>query len=166
MNMSRRCLLCILLVIIPGPAFAMSIFEAGKVCTFSPISGVILFEGKPAVGARVVRTTDYQKKIQDETLTDSNGYFELPGIFERNIVNFLPQEFVVGQLVNVSFSGREFRIWSGVKRKREENSESRGKPLVVTCELTQKDEIINVDRQPFITKCRWDVTPDVKENIF
>lgn len=144
----------------------MSIFEAGKVCTFSPISGVILFEGKPAAGARVVRTTDYQKKIQDETLTDSNGYFELPGIFERNIVNFLPQEFVVGQLVNVSFSGREFRIWSGVKRKREENSESRGKPLVVTCELTQKDEIINVDRQPFITKCRWDVTPDVKEDIF
>ncbi|MFD1216827.1 MULTISPECIES: DUF4198 domain-containing protein [Microbulbifer] len=144
----------------------MSILDTGKVCTFSGISGVILFEGKPVSGARVIRTTDFQKKKQDETVTDSEGRFELPPIFERHIVNLLPQEFVVGQLINVSFNDEEFKIWSGVKRKREENAEARGKPLVVVCELTQEDEVINVDRQPFITKCKWDVVPDVKEDIF
>lgn len=155
-----------LLATISGSLFAMSIFDAGKVCTFSAISGVVLMEGKPVAGARVVRTTDYQKKKQDETVTDGEGRFELPAVYERHLVNFLPQEFVVGQLINVSFNDEEFKIWSGVKRKRQENAESRGKPLVVTCELTQEDEVINVDRQPFITKCKWDVVPDVKEDIF
>ncbi|WP_231758994.1 DUF6795 domain-containing protein [Microbulbifer elongatus] len=144
----------------------MSIFDAGKVCTFSPISGVILFEGKPAVGARVIRVTDYQSKNQDEVVTDNTGHFEMPGVYARHVVNFLPQEFVVGQLINVIYNDQEYKIWSGVKRKREENAESRGKPLVVTCELTQDDEVINVDRQPFITKCKWDVEPDAKKDIF
>lgn len=164
--MLRNLLLCVFFVIIPGSAFAMSIFDAGKVCTFSPISGVILFEGKPVSGARIVRTTDYQSKSQDEAITDSSGHFEMPGVYARHVVNFLPQEFVVGQLINVTFDDKEYKIWSGVKRKREENAESRGKPLVVTCELTRDDEVINVDRQPFITKCKWDVDPDIKEDIF
>lgn len=164
--MLRRFLLCMFLATVSGSLFAMSILDAGKVCTFSSISGVILLDGKPVPGAKVVRTTDYQKKKQDETFTDSEGYFELPPVYERHIVNFLPQEFVVGQLINVSHNNAEFKIWSGVKRKREENAESRGKPLVVTCELTQEDEIIKVDGQPFITKCKWDVDPDVKEDIF
>lgn len=164
--MLRNLSLCVFLAFISGTAFAMSIFDAGKVCTFSPISGVVLYEGKPVAGARIVRTTDYQKKSQDEAVTDGNGYFEMPGIYERHIVNFLPQEFVVGQLINVSFNDKEYKIWSGVKRKWEENAESRGKPLVVTCELTQEDEVINVDRQPFIAKCKWDVDPNIKADIF
>ncbi|WP_295802228.1 carboxypeptidase-like regulatory domain-containing protein [uncultured Microbulbifer sp.] len=164
--MLRKFVLCAVLAIVSGSLFAMSIFDAGKVCTFSAISGVILHDGQPVSGARVIRVTDYQKKKQDETVTDSEGYFELPAVYERHVVNLLPQEFVVGQLINVSHNEEEFKIWSGVKRKREENAESRGKPLVVTCELTREDEIIKVDGQPFITKCKWDVDPDVKEDIF
>lgn len=141
--------------------YAMSIFDAGKVCTFSAISGVILKDGEPVSGATVIRTTDYQKEKTDKTETDEKGYFEFPARFERHIVNFLPQEFVVGQSIVVIDGGQEYKIWGGAKRKREENSESRGKPLVVTCELNSDKTVIEVDRQPFITRCKWDVEPDI-----
>ncbi|WP_439135837.1 DUF6795 domain-containing protein, partial [Pseudomaricurvus sp.] len=74
----------------------MSIFDAGKVCTFSKVSGVILRGGEPVSGARVIRETDFQSKRRDEAVTDDQGYFEMPSLFERSITSLLPQEFVVG----------------------------------------------------------------------
>ena len=144
----------------------MSIFDSAKMCTFSRISGVILQDGQPVAGALVVRETDYERKARDQTHTDKNGRFELDAQFEQSVAKFLPQEFVVGQTILFTANGKEYKIWSGVKRSPEENSESRGKPLVVSCDLNSEKTIITVDNQPFITLCQWDVEPDVTDTGF
>ena len=59
-------------------ASSMSIFDAGKVCVFSAISGTLLKDGKPVAGAKLVRSAEWQSKKQDETVTDEQGYFEFP----------------------------------------------------------------------------------------
>ena len=121
---------------------------------------MILDNGKPVAGATIIREAKYEKTFSDQTTTDENGYFEMPALFVRSIAKYLPQEFVVGQSIKVQVGDKEERIWSGVKRKREENVESRGKPLIVTCDLSDDQEIIRVDGSVFEGKCRWNVEQD------
>ena len=144
----------------------MSVIDAGKVCLFSGISGVITMNGKPAANARLVRTVNRAKDITDETTTDENGYFEMPPVFERTITKFLPQEFVASQTIDVFYDGRPaIEMWSGVKRSQEENAEAKGKPLVVKCELTLKERnFVQVNGGPIFSRCEWDVIPDEKYN--
>jgi hypothetical protein len=73
----------------------------------------------------------------------------MPALFVRSIAKYLPQEFVVGQSIKVVVGDKEDQIWSGVKRKKEENTESRGEPLIVTCDLSNKKEIIRVNGSVF-----------------
>ncbi|MGI9282637.1 MAG: DUF6795 domain-containing protein [Endozoicomonas sp.] len=138
----------------------MSIFDVGKMCTFSRISGVILNNGEPVVGAKIIRETRYEKTFSDQTVTDESGHFEMPALFVRSIAKYLPQEFVVWQSMKIEVNGSEHEIWDAAKRSKEENSESRGKPLIVTCELSDAKRIIRVAGVSFITKCLWDVEED------
>ncbi len=142
----------------------MSLTDIGKVCLFSKISGVITLNGKPAAGAKLVRTADRDGTKTDETVTDENGFFEFPAMFERTITKHLPMEFVASQEILVHYEGKEYEMWSGVKRKREENSESRGKPLDVKCELSNEMKRIKVNGSPISSLCTWDVEPDKKVN--
>jgi hypothetical protein len=141
-------------------AYAMSILDAGKVCLFSKFSGVVTFEGKPVANARLVRKTSLSKDRVDETITDDNGHFEMPAVFERTITKFLPQEFVAKQTVYVYHNDQEYEIWAGVKRKPEENAESRGADLEVSCELTQEKAFKQVNNNPIISRCTWAAEPD------
>lgn len=138
----------------------MSLLDAGKVCLFSNISGVIHLDGKPVTNALVKRKVEFSDLKEDETRTDETGYFELPAIFDRTITKHLPQEFTAGQEIIVHYQNKEYSIWSGVKRKYEENSEARGKPLVVSCELNSERKFIQVNNQPIFSLCTWDVEPD------
>ena len=139
----------------------MSILDAGKVCLFSKISGVVTFEGKPAANALLTRTASLSRDKVDKTRTDENGYFEMPAVFERTITKFLPQEFVARQVIVVNYNNQKYDIWSGVKRTEEENAEARGKPLVVSCDLTQQElDLIEVNGSPIFSRCKWDVDPD------
>ncbi|MGN0920181.1 MAG: DUF6795 domain-containing protein [Cellvibrio sp.] len=140
--------------------FAMGFFDAGKVCLFSGISGVITKDGKPVASARVVRTADRDGERKDETTTDENGYFELPPIFERTVTKLLPMEFVASQSIFVTDDGVEYDIWYSVKRDPAENTEARGKPLKVTCELNSETVGILVEGVGILSKCTWDVEPD------
>jgi hypothetical protein len=149
----------------------MGISDVGKVCLFSAMSGVITLDGKPVANARLVRTADRDGAKTDETTTDNNGNFKFPAVFERTITKYLPQEFVVKQVIQVQYQGKEYAMWSGVKRKPEENAESSGKPLVVKCELNQEKQFKQVDYTPIISLCTWDVESDppmqwTPENLF
>jgi hypothetical protein len=139
---------------------AMGMGELGKVCLFSGISGVIMLDGKPVANARLVRTADRDGAKTDETMTDKDGRFSFPAMFERTVAKYLPQEFVSAQQIHVHFEGKNYEMWTGVKRKQEENTESRGKPLVVKCELNSARNTIYVDHAVYITMCTWDVEPD------
>ena len=142
----------------------MSSGSRTKPCLFSAVSGVILMRGEPVKNAkikRIVGKAHTEGKITDETTTDENGYFEMPAIFDRVLLaKILPMEFAVPQEIFVYVDGKEFDIWSGVKRERQENAESKGKPLVVQCELESERRQIEVSGGFILTLCEWDVEPD------
>jgi hypothetical protein len=142
--------------------YAMSISDVGKVCLFSPMSGVVKLHGEPVRNARLVRTVSLSSRPKtDETFTDENGHFEFPGAYERTITKFLPMEFVAKQDIVVHYEGVEYEIWDGVKRAPEENVESRGKPLVVECELSMEElDCKSVSGGPIFSRCVWDVEGD------
>lgn len=144
----------------------MSLSDIGKVCLFSKISGVIKLDGKPVQNAKLVRTVSLGNAQTDETTTDENGHFEMPAVFVRTVTKYLPQEFVADQKIYVHYQGKQYRMWSGVKRRPEENSESRGKPLIVECELNAEEKMVIINNSPIFSLCTWDVEPDKIEKVF
>lgn len=164
--MAKSWIMFLALISLMYGSYAMSLSDVGKACLFSKMSGVVLLDGKPVSGVRLVRTVDFSGKKTDETTSDDNGRFEFPPLYERSIRNVLPQEFTAAQEVVAYYEGMEYQIWSAVKRKPDENAESRGKPLVVTCELTSERKFIQVNNSPIFTICTWDVEPDVIDTGF
>ncbi len=145
---------------------AMSILDKGKACTFSKVTAVITLKGQPVENAKVIRLTNHNKKTNEEAYTDENGYVEFPSRFERSVLNILPREFAAGQAIDVYVDGKEYTIWSGIKRNTGENAEGNGAPIDLRCELTKKREFITVNRQTFYTQCDWKVERDEPEGIF
>lgn len=129
---------------------------------FRLCQGQLLWTVDRIANARLVRTGDRDGPKVDETVTDANGNFAFPAMHERTITKLLPQEFVASQKMVVTYNDKNYEIWSSVKRKSEENTESRGKPLVVTCELNSEERSVVVDRVPIHGLCLWDVDPDEK----
>lgn len=144
----------------------MSVTDLGKVCLFSKMTGVMTLDGKPVANARLVRTVNLSSPESDETVTDEQGNFEFPAVFKRTITKHLPQEFASNQEIIVHYQGQQYTMWSAVKRKPEENSESRGKPLVVACELNSEEKMIKVNNSPIFSLCTWDVEPDKRRKAF
>lgn len=162
----KKFILIVCLILFSSGVVAMSVLDVGKVYTFSKITGVIVKDGKPVKNALITRTVDFQSKREDEAKTDENGRFELPVVTERTITKFLPQEFVVGQLIFVEHQGIKYKVWEGVKRSKEENSESQGKELDVYCDLDAEEESIRFDRHYFISRCKWDVIQEELDTGF
>ena len=156
----------IVLVFLSVGVTAMSIRNIGEVCLFSKMEGVLLINAKPAVNAKLIRTVDYSGPEVDQTTTDDQGRFQFPAILKQTIKKFLPQEFAVSQDITVMYNDVEYSLWSGVKRVPEENSESRGKPLVVQCDLSAEEQMIKVNNSPIFSLCKWDVEPDKKRGVF
>ncbi len=157
----------ILLILLGG--IAVGLTDIGKVCLFSGISGVINLNGKPVAYAKVIRTVKKGRQHQDETTTDKKGYFSFPPIYEWSITKYLPVEFVVSQKIKVEYKNKVYKLWSGVKRTEEENAESRGKPLVVQCQLNLENKHKSVNGSEFFTLCEWDIEskPTVNmDNLF
>lgn len=142
----------------------MSLSDVGKVCLFSSMSGTVHLDGEPLAGVRLVRVADRDGAKTDETTTDKNGYFEFPAVYERTISKFLPQEFVARQEITAHYAGEKKEIWWGVKRQMEENSEARGKPLVVTCELNSEEKTVMIGSTSIHSLCVWDVESDPPAN--
>lgn len=158
--------LALIFALFSSGAASANLFDVGKVCLFSKISGVITLDGIPAANAKVIRTVNLNKDKTDYTYTDENGYFEMPAVFQRTVTKFLPQEFVANQDIFVDYMNKNYRIWSSVKRTPEVNSESRGKDLVVECELNSEETLITVNNSPIFSLCKWNVEPGPKRKIF
>jgi len=143
--------------------FSYGVYAMGvKQCLFSEMSGVVNFEGKPAAGVKLVRMVDYNKPEYDETVTDEDGKFHFPVIYRTNLIGkFLPMQFVVSQEIVAFKDNAEYTIWRTTTTASTENYESRGKPLVVDCELSLKEEnVISIDRNIIFSRCTWDVEAD------
>lgn len=120
----------------------MSLFDIGKVCVFSKVKARITVNGEPLKNTVVIRKWEWRELRQDRTTTDENGYFTLPAVFERSIVNrALPIELVIAQGIYVETEGEVKKIWSNSKREPEENAELGGQPINLSCELTNDMKI-------------------------
>ena len=157
-------LIMLVLLFISFGAYAMSINDIGKQCLFSSFSGAITLNGKPVNGAKIKRVAYRSHTKGDKTdyaTTNEQGEFAMPAVWDRNIVGkFLPMEFAAAQEVFVYFEGQEYQIWYAVKRQKEEDSEMRGKKLIVQCELLTEDKTVWVDGSPINSKCVLPVIPD------
>lgn len=158
--MSKKIFILLLLFIFSYGVHAVS----DKKCLFSEMRGVVNFNGKPASNVRLVRKI--KNKQYDETVTDEKGEFHFPVAYQKSsLFDLLPSEFVVKQEIIAYMKNKEYIMWSGSKRVPEENAESRGKPLVVSCELSQKEpELIIVNHGPIFSLCKWDVEEDIIES--
>ena len=162
--MTKKIIISLTLLIFSYGVYAMGI----KQCLFSEMTGVVSFEGKPAAGVKLIRMVNYDKDVFDEAVTDELGNFHFPAIERTSILSkILPMEFVVYQSITAHHNTKEVEIWSGVKRTPGKNSESRGKPLIVECNLSQAEvSFISVDGNLVHSRCTWDVEPDPSQADF
>jgi hypothetical protein len=162
--MTKKIIISLTLLIFSYGVYAMGI----KQCLFSEMTGVVSFEGKPAAGVKLVRVVNYDKDIFDETMTDELGNFQFPAIYRSSILSkILPMEFVVYQNITAHFQGNEIEMWSATKRSPEENAESKGRPLIVECNLNQPEvSFISVDGNLVHSRCNWDVEADPDQASF
>lgn len=133
----------------------------GKVVLFSPVSGVVLSQGKPVAGAVLKRQAQWRwgnKTYDDTVTTDAQGRFsfaELNGTMLLGSV--LPHEPYVEQSITIEHDGKSYIAWRTVKRGYSRNDElsyldrtnidnpaggggmktlaDPSKPIVVTCSL-------------------------------
>ena len=156
----------ILIILIISFVGVNAMSKNNKTCLFSAISGTITLNGKPVANARIKRVSD---EYIDESKTDENGYFSMPSVFDTSISNairkFVPSQFVSPQKIYVYVDGMEHQILDSVKRREKEFSESLGKPWIVTCELTDRPEVFEIDGNAFYTICKWDAEHDKRMKI-
>src|SRR5690554_2388533 len=152
----------IFLIFLSSDALSMPIGD--KLYLMSEISGIITLNGQLAAGAklkRIVSKAYSHSELTAEAVTHANGYFTMPAVTQRKFVQkIFPMEFVVPSLIFVTYQGQEYKIWSSTKREPEKNTENRGKPLVVQCELTNEQEGFMVNGSFFTTLCTWGVEID------
>jgi hypothetical protein len=123
---------------------------------FSPLEGQVTFNGKPAAGAKLKLWLAWKDQAGGTEVfyADQNGYFSIPKKVVQYRQNPLAQ-ISIGQTVTAEYQGRDYLIWKGGKSSTHLYGELGGKPIQVTCELTE-DEM-----QPFLehalveTICQW-----------
>ncbi|TLM77030.1 DUF6795 domain-containing protein [Microbulbifer harenosus] len=126
----------------------------------SPLSGVLLRDGKPMPNARLLRRLTWngnEEGVVQEFRTDEEGRFELPVHEEGLSLNFLTQ-FVAKSTVYVASEADENMIWYSSKLTPELNSEIENPVVGLTCDMAD-DEVIVHGRESSVpnimTRCRW-----------
>jgi hypothetical protein len=143
---------------------AMGFFSKPKHCVFSAVSGHLTLNGEPVKNARLVRTGQLghaKTEVKDEAITDENGYFEFPDMYQSASEVGGLAAFVVTQTIELHQSdGDEIRIWTGSRRDGVRGAENRQKPWRMECELTNSEALFRVDGSAYFTICAWDVETD------
>ena len=161
--MAKLSIFIVLLIAFVG---ANTMSKNSKTCFFSAISGTITLNGKPVANARIKRVSDDHI---DEKITDEHGYFNMPSVFANPIFSFMsrfiPGQFVSTQKVYIYVDGMEHLLLEGIKRNEAEFTESRGKPWVISCELSDDPIRFRIDGNAFSSRCKWDAEHDKKKVI-
>ena len=131
--------------------------KTGEVVLFSPLEGIMTFQGKPAAGAKIRRWVAWKDKLgeTDEFTVACNGSFTLP--LKKTIYRDNPMaQLVITQSLTVLFEGKEFSIWNLSKMENDLFTELGGEPNNFTCELTSEERTIHGYRSLGGTLCSWD----------
>ncbi|WP_444929367.1 DUF6795 domain-containing protein [Microbulbifer sp. SSSA002] len=129
-------------------------FNPFKAYTFSEMKIKLTFNGEPISGAKIKRSIRWKKEWIDTFTSDKDGVVVLPPKFSNSLTQILPIEFIASQTINVSYKDKDYEIWIYAKRNPAENSET-GKPLNLTCELTDKQRLEEVFGSLLLTSCQF-----------
>jgi hypothetical protein len=128
---------------------AMSLFGF-KVCLATEVKGLVTLNGKPVANAKVTREVLFRdEKLNSETITDANGNFLLPAVYDRTIWKHTPFEVVIGQTINIEYDNNKYLAFRTSKRNFDvdgelnspiaiENGEALT-PFILACELTNEE---------------------------
>ncbi len=145
----------------------MGFLDFARIYIFSEVDGVVLMEGKPVSGAKVVRTADYKDKIHTNTaITDDLGCFHFDDIYTYSM---RLSETAILQKIIIYYQDNEYLAWELVKRHENRygeltDPEKPEKPVIklnLKCELTddqkkeQRVEFFLGDRIIY-GLCSWD----------
>lgn len=110
---------------------------------FSEVRGVVLQDGKPVVGARVVRSYRWHwndASQQDEVTTGADGKFQFKLTSRLSLItSIFPHEPVIHQEIKIISANKEYLAWEFNKRNYDENGELNGKKVSIKCELANKE---------------------------
>lgn len=115
----------------------------GSYILFSPVSGTIVKDGKPCIGATLEQRvrSPYGEDKSIRATTDADGKFSFEEITEsKGLFSFLPSEFVASQQITIVYDGDEYLGWAHSKRSDKRFSESDGKPFTLQCDLGKPPE--------------------------
>ena len=157
----------ILLLVYATQVNAMGFLDFMKIYIFSEVDGVVLMEGKPVSGAKVVRTADYKDKIHTDTVvTDELGRFHFDDI---STFSMRLSETAILQEIIIHNEGKEYKAWKQLKRNdirygelNDANTpENAIKKINLTCELTgdqNKEQVVGSElrRRTTYGLSRWD----------
>ena len=137
----------------------MSMFSENEqeVILFSPIEGVITYEGRPAVGAKIVRWIKWKDEegTKDSVLLGADGRFHFS--VKEAVIKLSPvSKFVVNQRLTVFFEDEEYVIWAMGNGKTTLYGELGGEPMGLKCELTDKRVRVEAEDGLLMTSCVWD----------
>jgi hypothetical protein len=137
----------------------MSLFFGGEkkeAVLFSPLEGVITFNGKPASGAKIDLWIKWKDAAGEHFgfTTDENGFFQIPLKTATYKESALAQ-IVITQEITVAYADESYLIWTLSKTSTHASGELGGKAANLTCELTSDLEAIRTDDILMATSCSW-----------
>ncbi|WP_206950664.1 carboxypeptidase-like regulatory domain-containing protein [Trinickia acidisoli] len=117
-----------------------------RLVLFPEVSGVVLKDGKPVVGAELVQKAVWSlredKNPVQRTITGADGAFRFPAIqraaWLRRLIASQP---MVHQTITIRDEGVEYLAWMHGKDSYDPNTELDGKRLNLMCELTRSPEM-------------------------
>ena len=142
--------------------------EPEQICLMSAVSGQLVKDGQPITNTKLVRQLSYVYKDGfhiDETVTDAEGHFNFPAVFEKKKRFAFLNVFQIGQVIEAVVNNENIIIWQGIKYDREENAEGRGKSIEISCHVDREEQRqVRIDQSKYFVRCDWDIESDPEPN--
>lgn len=137
----------------------MSLFFGGEkkeVILFSPLEGQLTFQGVPLPNTKIKLHISWKDQVGEDFyyITDEKGFFKIPQHKSEYKEDPLAQ-LVIRQELTVIHNGITYSIWTRSKKEPAEFTELGGKPVELTCELTNELTVIRGIRSLGSTVCTW-----------
>ncbi|PCJ52837.1 MAG: hypothetical protein COA79_23255 [Planctomycetota bacterium] len=115
-----------------------------KLYLSSKIKGNVLLDGKPVEGATLKRTVGFQKKIIDETISNSMGEFSFPEVIKFSLWGWLPHNPSVTQFILIWYKDIEYQAWGYQKGNYDDDGELFGRKMNLRCDLANENMLHKV----------------------
>jgi len=84
------------------------------------------------------------------------GNLKFPAVYESSLTRLTPMELVIAQSLHAKVDGEEFMFWVNTKFDPKENAEFKGRPTVLTCDLSKEMKTTREFGSIMYTLCTWE----------